>query len=539
MDLIKALYEELAELGVSDNIEKLHAASVYYLEEEETLTRQFIAVDPNYVPSFRIKLSVEGLYDVLHNELEKETGTGLKDCLDKMAEIEIVHNVKLECSDFPDNLIVVYKIGHDINELSKVDVLLGEFGTSLVAVNERVFNNLTAMEQVYIPQLLFKRILLDCIDLGGSDVHFMTIHNAKKEAEYPVRFRIGNDLVGYHRFTLTRAQQKSIIMSVVSKQSNANAADIDTPEGIQTSILDIYKDGEVDLRLTCNKVEEGYHCVARIQMKKTVSLTLNELGFTHEDVATLNQVVDKTTGLTLITGAIRSGKNTTAFAIGNEMVSRPIKIVDYSSPVEVYMPFVQVDYKGDLDILRNCMRAAKKQDVNVAFLNEIPNQEVAFAVRDLINSSIHVITTTHVDRIWHVFYKLKELYGADYRDIISQLNLVANQKMYKRLCPDCKEEYRTSQATGKQRRFLEEYGVDSFYMNKGCPSCANTLVRPVIEVIYFTNKMKSELLASERVDEMEDLLHGWVMDNQVSLEFKLSQMIKKGMLGLDTLNTIL
>ena len=46
----------------------------------------------------------------------------------------------------------------------------------------------------------------------------------------------------------------------------------------------------------------------------------------------------------------------------------------------------------------------------ISVLNEIPNSDVAFAVRDLVNSAIGVITTTHVDRVWHVPNKLNEFF---------------------------------------------------------------------------------------------------------------------------------
>ena len=53
------------------------------------------------------------------------------------------------------------------------------------------------------------------------------------------------------------------------------------------------------------------------------------------------------------------------------MVKLPIKLVSYEYPIEVLMPVSQVDYANNEEILLNAIRLAKKQDVNVAFLNEI------------------------------------------------------------------------------------------------------------------------------------------------------------------------
>lgn len=75
-------------------------------------------------------------------------------------------------------------------------------------------------------------------------------------------------------------------------------------------------------------------------------------------------------------------------------------MISYDSPIEVLMPFPQVDYKDDPKRLLDCVRLAKKQDIDIAFLNEIPSKDVAFAVKDLVTSSIGVITTLHLNRIW-------------------------------------------------------------------------------------------------------------------------------------------
>lgn len=309
--------------------------------------------------------------------------------------------------------------------------------------------------------------------------------------------------------------------------------------GLQTSVEDLFDDGEVELRLCCNKVVAGYHCVCRIQTKKTVTLHINELGFTEEDESILYWVAARKSGLTLITGAIRSGKNTTAFAIGNELVKQPIKIVDYSSPIELYMPFPQVDYMGDVEVLKNCMRSAKKQDINVAFLNEIPNKEVAFAVRDLINSSIHVITTTHVDRIWHVFYKLKELYGEDYRDLISQINALVNQKMYKRVCSSCSAEFPIATADMRYRHFAETFGIEKYRQNRGCDECIHAKIRPVAEILYFTDEIKSTLLECQTIQQMEQFVKKTMFTNKASLEFKLAKEINACRITLSDLDTII
>ena len=73
--------------------------------------------------------------------------------------------------------------------------------------------------------------------------------------------------------------------------------------------------------------------------------------------------------------------------------------------------------------------------ISCGFSHEIPDKSIVFGIQDLVNSSIGVITTTHLDRIWNLPYKLKEYFGETYKDMISQINGVVNQKMFIKQCP--------------------------------------------------------------------------------------------------------
>ncbi|WP_353889454.1 ATPase, T2SS/T4P/T4SS family [Bacteroides acidifaciens] len=78
-------------------------------------------------------------------------------------------------------------------------------------------------------------------------------------------------------------------------------------------------------------------------------MTVDELGFPKADVSAIREIAKRRTGLTLITGAVRTGKNTTVLAIANELQKLPIQIVEYSNPVEVRMGYAQKDYHGDIN----------------------------------------------------------------------------------------------------------------------------------------------------------------------------------------------
>lgn len=391
-------------------------------------------------------------------------------------------------------------------------------------------------------ELLFKALVLDAIHMGATDIHFKTYYEDGEKVSL-IEFRHNNDLIPYTKYQLDTNTQTKLIASMIQGMTGALALDLITPEGVTTDIQDLFNDGKVDLRVTAEKASAGYYCVCRIQQSKTFNFTIESLGFSPDVQQVLHQLATKKSGLTLITGAMRTGKNTTAFAVANEIIKQPVNIISYESPIEVRMPFVQIAYNNS-KVLENAIRLAKKQDVNVAYLNEIPDKAVAFAVQDLVNSSVHVMTTMHIDRLYQLPYKLREYYEGDWKNIISQINAVINQKMYTKLCPYCKKQV-TSEIYKDTMfySFLKERGVTSSSVSSGCPHCNGTGkdpngLQPYVEYVYFTPALKSELLMYEYPYQMEAALQKEIEKLGVGLEEQLLKAIKLGELSADSLDTL-
>ena len=391
------------------------------------------------------------------------------------------------------------------------------------------------------PLEVFKRYLIEALRLHATDMHFDVKH-CSEGTIYPVEFRISGDLLECKLIPLTQSLNMRIISSLVAKETTSNEIDLLEASGVVSSAPGVLG-SQVELRISANKVLDGYHYVLRLQQKTTTSMKIEQLGFAPAIVNALHRVARKKSGITFITGAVRTGKNTTAFAMANEMVKEPIKIISYESPIEVLMPFTQVDYQGEASILLDCVRLAKKQDVDVAFLNEIPDKNVAFAVQDLVNSSVHVITTMHMDRVWHLPYKLREYYGDQYKDVISQINIVMNQKMFPKVCPVCRDKILVDTIEEDFiRDYLKENGMTYVYTNHGCASCQHTghiigSNQPFAEFVLFNDDLISKLLACDSPTAMELILKKAATENR--LEKYMLGAIERGDLAYSALESVL
>ena len=318
------------------------------------------------------------------------------------------------------------------NDFDKVSLELGNIKNitfrCVTPVNLQELQGIPVTRDTYDYKFLFRVLVLDCSNRGGSDLHIQTRHKDLK-GYYTVDYRLDVTMWRNPAWLLDGEMVKRLVHSAIEKDTSSNRRDIDLG-GVTSNTMDLLGDGNYQLRVTVIPVLAGYKMTVRIQKLKTVSMTIPELGFDEEITSALHSLSNKQSGLTLVVGPIRTGKNTTAFAMANSMPLTQLSVVDLSSPIEIRMDFPQVDYRGDVDLLLKQITLMKKLDVDLCFLNEIPSKDVAFAVRDLVNSSVGVITTMHVDRIWHLPHKLKEYYGDEYKDVLSQINGVVTQKMF-------------------------------------------------------------------------------------------------------------
>ena len=335
-----------------------------------------------------------------------------------------------------------------------------------------------------------------------------------------------------------------VIEAVIREKTLAPARDLYTTRGVQTSWLNPLNDGSCSLRITCGKTPSGYTCVVRITPLDISEMRPKDLGFDQKIVNFMEMLKDKERGLTLFTGPVRSGKNTSMNALVNRIRDeKQLKFIEFSSPIEVLQPFGQMDYQSKQEILLDFIRLSKKQDIDMAILNELPTKEVAGEVIDLINSSIGVMTTFHIDRIWDFPYKMKDYFGSSYIDLITHINGIINQRMFIKQCPYCRKKTFNEHLRPDVLEFLKKFKIDTYYVAEGCPKCGGSgrmnSVQPYAEFLYFDDELKRKLLRCDKPYQMEDIARETVKKNKTSLEYFIADAIRDGDLNPNDLIKIL
>lgn len=528
----KRLVSEFKDSGLISGENYLYALELYKLYDRKELiakindivglTNYVVDVDVDSISPSRYFEIIESKYDVIirRNSLGK---------------------YDVYCNMFND--IEPYRLVLELG-LSDYDLQLNR----ITPYNWRLLKG-EILDSDYNNLLLFKRIIMDAVDMGATDVHFEHKMILDKEvSEFKLTSCISvtylKKYIPYTKFSLSPHHMSKMLKDIIEKECPNSTNDLDDHSGLTAPIVDLFNDSVVTLRFTGKPLKDGHSVCVRIQNMKTVSLTIDKLGFPEYQQDILERIANRDSGLTLITGAKASGKNTTQFAIVNSMLKRPLKIQDFSSPPEVNMPIAQIDYNSNVKTLTDLCRLVKKEATDVIVLNEIPDKSVAFAVQDLVNSSIHVITTTHVDRIWQVPYKLYELYGNDYKNLISGLNAIITQKMFVKQCPYCRtREIIMGTKLLYLEEFMQEMGHEFHYVNKGCDKCENGelkgTIQPYCEMMLLNDDIKSELLKCNHPYEMEAYIKDYMLSKQLSFEFSLTKAVDDGEIKIESLCSII
>lgn len=197
----------------------------------------------------------------------------------------------------------------------------------------------------------------------------------------------------------------------------------------------------VDVRLSHIPSVNGPSLVLRLLDREKSLVRLKDLGYAkcHEHSLALAREVPH--GLVLLTGPTGCGKNTTLYAMLEEMRGVNTKVVTVEDPVEVRMPLVtqvQVDVQKGHDF-STVTRSVLRHDPDVILIGEVRDEKTAREALRAAMTGHRVLATLHTNNAPGAILRLKDL-GLEYGQIANVLVCVAAQRLVRKLCPCCKKE---------------------------------------------------------------------------------------------------
>jgi type IV pilus assembly protein PilB len=232
----------------------------------------------------------------------------------------------------------------------------------------------------------------------------------------------------------------------------------------------------VDLRVAVLPTMFGESVVMRVLDRGNVRLDLDRIGLRDDDVGTFRQLIKKPNGIIINTGPTGSGKTTTLYSALRERNTIDTKILTAEDPVEYDIDgLIQCQINTEIGLtFARCLRSFLRQDPDVILVGEIRDLETAqIAVQASLTGHL-VFSTLHTNDSPSAIARLMDL-GLEPFLITATLEAIVGQRLVRRICENCKEEFHpTEEMLTEVEVRPEDVEGKVFFYGKGCDYCNNT-----------------------------------------------------------------
>ena len=330
------------------------------------------------------------------------------------------------------------------------------------------------------------------IALRASDIHLRPLSDRVE-----VKLRIDGEM--QHNLAI----ELPLYPAIVSRIKILGNMDIAEHRQPQDGAHHLQIEGrQVDLRISTVPVLDGESVVIRILDPKTGLRTLSEVGFSTDDEQCFRQMLQKKSGLILVTGSTGSGKSTPLYAAMRTLRKQQLNIISIEDPVEYRIDRVrqiEIHEAAGSTFAKN-LRHILRHDPDVILVGEIRDEETARIALQSAYTGHLVLSTLHTGDAPSAIPRLLEM-GIEPYTLKDTLLGVLSQRLIRNICEHCK---------GK---------VDA---EEPCPHCSGSG--------YYGRKPLYELMQTD--EPLRELIQPGVTAQEIR-----QQAIRSGMVAMESGDT--
>jgi len=349
------------------------------------------------------------------------------------------------------------------------------------------------------------------------------IHLEPHEDELLVRMRVD----GLMRDVLN--VPKNLQGAVISRLKVMGSMDISEKRIPQDGRANVtIKQKDIDLRMSTLPTLFGEKLLIRLLDKEAQFLDKEAIGLSGHDAQWYDDLLRAKSGVVLIAGPTGSGKSSTMQTMIRQLNTRTVNLITLEDPVEYQIKGVnqvQINDKVGMTFASG-LRAILRQDPDVIAVGEIRDGETAdIAMRAAITGHT-VLSTIHTSDAAATIDRLLDI-GVEPYLIAAAVRGIMSQRLVRRICPHCREEYTPEREELEQIGLQEESG-HTFYRGKGCPMCFHTGYRGrtgVFEVLKITPDIRRAILDRSPREKLRELA---LESGYVPMERNAVRMVLEG-----------
>jgi len=328
---------------------------------------------------------------------------------------------------------------------------------------------------------LTNNIIAVALKKGASDIHIEPMEKGLR-----VRYRI--DGVLRQEMMLP----KKVQLPLISRVKIISKLDITERRMPQDGRITLKMGNKsIDFRVSTIPTKFGEKIVTRILDKSNTTLGLDKLITNMPTLDIVRDMIKKPYGIIYVTGPTGSGKSTSLYSALSEINNIDVNISTVEDPIEYDLAGInQVQVNSDIGLdFARVLRAFLRQDPDIILVGETRDTETAKIAIEAALTGHLVFTTLHANDAPSTFMRLSEMGIEPFLISTSVIGIVA-QRLVRRICTKCKEEYEPDPA------ILKHLGVDEdkkLFKGKGCDTCGHTGYKGrvgVYEVLMINDELR-------------------------------------------------
>ena len=357
---------------------------------------------------------------------------------------------------------------------------------------------------------LANQIIIDAFKARASDIH---VEPYGSQRDTMIRLRIDGQCREYQRIP---GGYRRALAARLKIMAQLDIAERRKPQDGKIKFR--MPDGrDMELRVATVPTQGGNEDVVMRLLASSEPMVLDKLGMTDRNLREIRTAAAKPYGLILVVGPTGSGKTTTLHSVLAHINKPERKIWTAEDPVEITqygLRQVQVQPKIGFTFAA-AMRSFLRADPDVIMVGEMRDEETAAIGIEASLTGHLVFSTLHTNSAVETVARLLDM-GLDSFNFADAMVTVLAQRLVRRICVDCREEYHPERDEFDE--LVLAYGVDEsqklgvkydddfvLYRGKGCGSCESSGYRGrlgIHELLVGTDPMKKLIQSKARVVEM-------------------------------------
>lgn len=373
--------------------------------------------------------------------------------------------------------------------------------------NWEIINTIKVKKDIWDLVEYVNNVFKAAIDMGASDIHVEPTDHFLL-----IRFRKDGD------FLLQDKLHTDNISSIITRLKVLSKIKIDENKKPQDGKIVYYYEAEkqnVDIRLSTLPTSAWEKVVMRILKQDDSLINIEALWLIDVNLERVREALKSKYGIMLVAGPTGSWKSTTLFGILKNFSPLELNISTLEDPIEYNIEYVnQSQVKpGIWYTFASGLRSLVRQDPDIIMVGEIRDKETATLAVEAALTGHLVLSTIHTNSAAGTVQRLINM-GVEPFLLASAMKMVISQRLWKRLCTQCKQPKDVNPIELKRVKkilepimTIEDLDKLQFFEGEWCERCNGTGYKGrlgIHEVLICWEYLEPLILEKESASAMND-----------------------------------